>query len=77
MGCTRCLVNPAVVEKLGVRLKQLNVPIAFCQLDGSVAGGIPVTFITEPIEIRIVTHTETLSFTIAPGIESLLVLGLF
>lgn len=28
----------ALVKKLGIRLKQLRVPVAFCQLDGSVAG---------------------------------------
>lgn len=36
---TRCLLNPALVEKLGIRLKQLKVPVAFCQLDGSVVEG--------------------------------------
>lgn len=24
LGCTRCLVNPAVIEKLGMRLRQLK-----------------------------------------------------
>lgn len=37
LGCTKCLVNPALLEKLGVRLRPLNVLVAFCQLDGSVA----------------------------------------
>lgn len=65
LGCTRCLINPALVEKLGLRLKQLKVPMAFfCQLDSSVAGGRAAMFITEPIEIR-----ETLSFIMAPGME--------
>lgn len=36
--CTRCLVNPALVEKLGVRLRPLKVPVTFCQLDGSIVG---------------------------------------
>lgn len=38
-GYTRCLVNPALVEKLTVRLKQLKVPIVFYQLDISMAWG--------------------------------------
>lgn len=38
-GCTRCLVNPALVEKLGIQLRRLKVLIAFCQLNGSVTGG--------------------------------------
>lgn len=29
LGCTRWLINPALVEKLGLRLKQLKVPMAF------------------------------------------------
>lgn len=28
-GCTRCLVNPGIVEKLGVHLRELKPPIAF------------------------------------------------
>lgn len=35
-GCTRCLVSPSMVEKLGMHLRELRVPIAFCQPDGSV-----------------------------------------
>lgn len=46
-GCTRCLVNLALVEKLGIWLRRLKVPVTFCQLDGSVVGGIPATFATE------------------------------
>lgn len=65
-GCSRCLVNPALMEKLGVRLRSVNLPVAFCQLDGSVAGGIPVTFVTEPIELGV--HMETLNFIMALGI---------
>lgn len=33
LGCTRCLVSPALVEKLGFQLRWLKVPITFCQLD--------------------------------------------
>lgn len=31
LGCTRCLINPAMVEKLGIQLRQLKVIVAFCQ----------------------------------------------
>lgn len=44
LGCIRCLVNLALVEKLGIQLRRLKVPIAFCQLDDSVVGGIPEMF---------------------------------
>ncbi|KAG8124643.1 hypothetical protein E2320_019976 [Naja naja] len=68
--------QPCLVEKLRIRLKQLKVPVVFCQLDGSVAGGIPAIFITEAVELQIGAHTKTLSFKVAPGLERLLVLGL-
>lgn len=41
LGYTKCLVKPALVEKLGVRLRPFNVLVAFCQLDGSVAREVP------------------------------------
>lgn len=62
LRCTRCLVNPAVVEKLGMRFRLLKVSLVFCQLDGSIEREIPVTFITKPIEMQMGVHTETLSF---------------
>lgn len=33
LSCTKCVVSLEVVEKLGLRLKQLKVPITFCQLN--------------------------------------------
>ncbi|XP_032068578.1 uncharacterized protein LOC116505453 [Thamnophis elegans] len=35
-GCSRCMINPAMVEKLGLKLKTLKTPIVFCQIDGSI-----------------------------------------
>lgn len=75
-GCTRCLVSPALVEKLRIRPRRLKCPIAFCQLNGSVVGGIPAMFVTEPLEMQMGAHSETLSFIVAPGMERPLVLGL-
>lgn len=46
-GCTSCLVNPPLVEKLGFHLKLLKVPITFFQLDE----GIPATFVIEAIKM--------------------------
>lgn len=76
LGCTRCLVSPALVEKFGIRLRRLKTQIAFCQLDGSVAGGIPATFTTVSLEMTMGSHSETLSFTVTPGMDRLLILGL-
>lgn len=60
-GCTRCLVNPALVEKLGIQLRRLKVLITFCQFDGSVIGGILAMFATEPIGMQIGAHLEVLT----------------
>lgn len=43
------MVNPALVEKLGMRLRLLKVPMMFCQLNVSIAREIPATFVTELI----------------------------
>lgn len=51
------------------------MPVTFCQLDGSIAGGAPVAFIKIPIEMRMLTHTETINFIVAPGIEQPIVSG--
>lgn len=45
-GCTRCLVSPSIVEKLGMCLR---TPIAFFQLDGTQVGAASTTFVTEPV----------------------------
>lgn len=47
-----------LVEEMGLHLRQLKVPVAFCQLDGSVAGAAPATFITEPIEMKMGEKTD-------------------
>lgn len=67
--CTRSLANSALVEKLGIQLKWLKVPVAFCQLDGSVAGSILAMFVTELVEMQMGSHTETLSFIVASEME--------
>lgn len=59
---------------MGIQLRLVKVLIAFCQVNGSVAGGIQATFITEPIEMQMGTHLETLIFIVAPGKERPLVL---
>lgn len=72
----RCMVNPEVMEKLGLRLQQLRVPTAFCQLDGTVARGALAHFITDPVEMWMENHWETLSFIMSLGLERPLLLGL-
>lgn len=75
-GCTRCLIIPTLVGKLGVHLKNLENPITFCQLDGSVGrSGVPATFPTEPLELTMGSHSETLIFIVVPRMEWPLVLG--
>ncbi|XP_058041925.1 uncharacterized protein LOC131199783 [Ahaetulla prasina] len=75
-GCTRCMISPELVEKMELKLRTLSKPIAFAQLDGSVAGGGPAHFVTEPIEMIIGDHREILNFIVAPGMDQPLLLGL-
>lgn len=70
------MVNPEVMEKLGLRLRQLKVPIAFCQLDGTMTRGSLAHFITDPVEMWMGNHRETLSFIMSLGLERPLLLGL-
>lgn len=75
-GCTQCLVNPGVVEKLGMQLGELKRPIAFTQLAGSVARGELATFLTKPVEMRVGAHVETIQLIVTPGMTETLILGL-
>lgn len=71
-GCTCCLISPKLVGKMGAPLRRLETPIAFCQLDGSFAWGIPASFAARLLNLVKGSHSETL----APGMEMPLVLGL-
>lgn len=75
-GCAQCLISRNLVEKLGPPLRNIKDPIAFCQHDGSTAGGIPASFVTKPLGLTIGSHSEILAFIVAPGMEWSLVLVL-
>lgn len=74
LGCTRCLIT--LVGKLEIRLRRLKELISFCQRDGSIAGGIPATLAITPIRLTMGSHSKSLTFTVAPGMEWPLILGL-
>lgn len=76
LGCTRCLVSPQVVEKLGLRLRKLKKPTAFSQLDNLLAGEMPATCLTEPVDLKLGTHVQTIQFIVAPAMSNAMVLGL-
>lgn len=63
-----CLVSPSILEKLGMQLRELKVPVAFYYLDGSLA--------RELVEMKIGAHKETISFIIAPDMDRPIVLVL-
>lgn len=58
---------------MGLRLKQLKVPITFCQLDGIIVDKM-AHFIMEPVEMRMGKHRETLNFIVTWGLERPLLL---
>lgn len=67
-------ISPALVQKLGLRVKQRKVQVAFCQLDGSIAGVASATFVTESIEMGVGAHMETLNIIVVSGTKSSFVL---
>lgn len=76
LGCTHCLISPTLVGKLGTHLRWIKQPITFCQLDRSIAGGVLATFATEPLELAMESHSQTITLIVAPDMEWPLVLGL-
>lgn len=76
LGCTKCLISPALMGRLGILLWKLKTPISFCQLDESVEGGKLDTFDMEPLEIAMGAHDKRFMFIVAPGMERPQVLGL-
>lgn len=63
-------------EVVGPAKEVKKTPISFCQLDGSIAGGVPATLATEPLGMSKGSHSETPTFIVAPGMEWSLVPGL-
>lgn len=76
LGCTRCLISPTMVGRLGICLWKLKTLILFCQLDGPVMGREPAILVMEPLEIAREARNERLMFTVALGTKWPLVLGL-
>ncbi|XP_060545015.1 retrotransposon-derived protein PEG10 isoform X5 [Pantherophis guttatus] len=75
-GCTRCLINLPTVLKLGIRVKKLNHPIQFEQVDGSLVEETYATHLTEPVKLELADHWETIRFIIAPKMTDPVILGL-
>lgn len=75
-GCTRCLIRRAVVEKLGICMKQLHHPITFEQIDGSTLGGAPATHVIEPVRLEIEEHQEDFRFIVIDKMIEPIILGL-
>lgn len=50
--------------------------MVFSQLDGSITGGMPATFLTEPVWLKAGTHIETVIFIVFPVMTEPMVLGL-
>ncbi|KAG8141461.1 hypothetical protein E2320_007083 [Naja naja] len=80
-GCTRCLINPTLVGKLGIHLWKLKTPpITFCQLARSVMGEEgreePANFCHRTLGNNHGDPYERLIFIVAPRMEWPLVLGL-
>ncbi|KAK9391826.1 hypothetical protein NXF25_017413 [Crotalus adamanteus] len=75
-GCTRCLINRRVVDALGLRLVKLSRPISFEQVDGSLLGGEPASYVTELVSLEMQEHRELLRFIVIPSMTEDVILGL-
>lgn len=75
-GCTQCLISEVVVKKVGIRVRPLRKPVWFKQVDGSLLGGVPATFITEPVQMELGEHWEVIRFVVVPSMMEAVILGL-
>lgn len=48
----------------------------FKQVDRSIIGGMPASYLTEPVSLRMESHTGTIEFVVAPKMAEAMILGL-
>lgn len=75
-GCTRCLISPQMIERLGVGLRKLKWHMAFSQLDGLITGRVPATCLTKLVKIKVGAHLETIQFIVVLGMTEPMILGM-
>ncbi|KAK9406808.1 hypothetical protein NXF25_005582 [Crotalus adamanteus] len=75
-GCTRCLISKEVVRQMSIRVTRLKSPIRFEQVDGSLLGGAPTNWVTEPVRMEIGIHWEVIRFIVVPSMSESIILGL-
>lgn len=69
-------MRASLSSQLGLRVDRLRTPIRFEQMDGSILGGSPATWVTEPIRLEIREYWELIRFIIVDSIIKLIILGL-
>uniref|UniRef100_A0ACB8E731 Uncharacterized protein n=1 Tax=Sphaerodactylus townsendi TaxID=933632 RepID=A0ACB8E731_9SAUR len=74
-GCTYWLMQPALVNQLGLRRVPLRYPILFEQMDGATLGGAPATHRTVSALTQDWGHWEERQFNIAKVTNYSLVMG--
>lgn len=65
-----------VVAELGIRVRQLAIPVRIEQVDGSLLEGAPATLVTEPVRLEMGAHWEVLQFIMVPSMTEAVILGL-
>lgn len=48
----------------------------FEQVDGSLLGGVPAMYITEPVWMELGEHWEVIRFVVVPSMTEVVILGL-
>uniref|UniRef100_R4GAB6 CCHC-type domain-containing protein n=1 Tax=Anolis carolinensis TaxID=28377 RepID=R4GAB6_ANOCA len=75
-GCSRNIITPELAEALKCQQTALKAPIAFAQLDGSVAAGEASTKEIQGIPCKIGKWEGTISFVVAPIATYNVILGI-
>lgn len=70
------IVNLQTVRKLGLRVRKLCRSMRLKQVDGSIIGGLPTSYLTKPVHLTLGTHQETNQFVVAPKMAEAMILGL-
>uniref|UniRef100_A0A803SW01 ribonuclease H n=1 Tax=Anolis carolinensis TaxID=28377 RepID=A0A803SW01_ANOCA len=75
-GCSRNIISPELANGLGRERSQLDVPVAFSQLDGSIASGSIAKYSLENVRCRIGPWEGEISFVVSQVATYNVILGI-
>lgn len=57
-------------------MRKLYHLMKFEQVNSSLVGGLPASYLTEPVHLRLGNYKETIRFVVAPKMAEAMILGL-